>query len=74
MSSYFFANELISRLAQERRSMSMNLEYQTGFGNEFATEAVEGALPVGRIRRKERRWAIRRAAFGNGIYGAPLGQ
>ncbi len=22
--------------------------YQTGFGNEFATEAVEGALPVGR--------------------------
>jgi homogentisate 1,2-dioxygenase len=25
----------------------MKLEYQTGFGNEFATEAVEGALPVG---------------------------
>ena len=23
-------------------------KYQTGFGNEFATEAVEGALPVGR--------------------------
>ena len=26
----------------------MNLKYQTGFGNEFATEAVDGALPVGR--------------------------
>lgn len=26
----------------------MNLKYQTGFGNSFATEAVEGALPVGR--------------------------
>ena len=26
----------------------MNEKYQTGFGNEFATEAVEGALPVGR--------------------------
>ena len=26
----------------------MKLEYQTGFGNEFATEAVEGALPIGR--------------------------
>jgi homogentisate 1,2-dioxygenase len=26
----------------------MVLKYQTGFGNEFATEAVEGALPVGR--------------------------
>lgn len=25
----------------------MGLRYQTGFGNEFATEAVEGALPVG---------------------------
>ena len=25
----------------------MKLEYQTGFGNEFATEAVGGALPVG---------------------------
>lgn len=25
-----------------------NPKYQTGFGNEFATEAVEGALPVGR--------------------------
>ncbi len=26
----------------------MNLKYQTGYGNEFATEAVAGALPVGR--------------------------
>lgn len=26
----------------------MDLEYQTGFGNEFATEAVKGALPAGR--------------------------
>ena len=26
----------------------MKLEYLTGFGNEFATEAVAGALPVGR--------------------------
>jgi len=25
-----------------------NVKYQTGFGNEFATEAAEGALPVGR--------------------------
>lgn len=26
----------------------MRFEYQTGFGNDFATEAVSGALPVGR--------------------------
>ena len=25
----------------------MNLKYQTGFGNEFATEAIPGALPIG---------------------------
>ncbi len=25
-----------------------DLKYQTGFGNEFATEAVEGALPIGK--------------------------
>ena len=25
-----------------------NCHYQSGFGNEFATEALEGALPVGR--------------------------
>src|SRR5215470_10030752 len=26
----------------------MKLKYQTGFGNEFASEAEKGALPVGR--------------------------
>ena len=26
----------------------MTLAYQSGFGNEFATEALPGALPVGR--------------------------
>jgi len=26
----------------------MNLRYQTGFGNDFATEALNGALPIGR--------------------------
>ena len=26
----------------------MTLRYQSGFGSEFATEAIEGALPIGR--------------------------
>ena len=30
------------------KSSVMASPYQTGFGNEFATEAIEGALPVGR--------------------------
>jgi homogentisate 1,2-dioxygenase len=28
--------------------MNNELIYQSGFGNEFATEALKGALPVGR--------------------------
>jgi homogentisate 1,2-dioxygenase len=32
----------------EKTVSDNNLKYQTGFGNEFATEAIEGALPVGR--------------------------
>ena len=45
----------------------MTLNYQSGFSNEFATEALEGALPVGRNspRRRGRLVAIhpsRRAA------------
>jgi len=24
-----------------------NLQYQSGFGNEFASEAIKGALPIG---------------------------
>jgi homogentisate 1,2-dioxygenase len=30
-----------------RMRMSTAIEYQSGFGNEFATEAIAGALPVG---------------------------
>ena len=30
------------------RALASTLQYQSGFGNEFATEALPGALPVGR--------------------------
>ena len=33
---------------QERQEGQERQEYQSGFGNEFATEALPGALPVGR--------------------------
>ena len=33
--------------------MGDTLRYQTGFGNDFATEAVPGALPVGRSNPKQ---------------------
>jgi homogentisate 1,2-dioxygenase len=43
---------MLHAFAREYRESSflfhMDIKYQTGFGNEFATEAVEGSLPVGR--------------------------
>ena len=41
--------------AEQRSERSSAPQYQSGFGNHFATEAVPGALPVGRIRRSGRR-------------------
>ncbi|WP_323825649.1 homogentisate 1,2-dioxygenase, partial [Pseudomonas aeruginosa] len=29
--------------------MTSELEYMTGFGNEFETEALPGALPIGQF-------------------------
>jgi homogentisate 1,2-dioxygenase len=42
-------------------------KYQSGFGNEFASEAVAGALPVGRNSPQK---SLRRAVFGNVFYDA----
>jgi homogentisate 1,2-dioxygenase len=38
----------MSAAIQPRASTAETLQYQTGFGNEFATEALPGALPPGR--------------------------
>ncbi len=49
----------------------MELKYQTGFGNEFATEAVEGRV-AGRAEfaAEGPAWVVCRAVFRNGIHGA----
>src|SRR3954471_20101858 len=36
------------RLQCKRRNRTMTLAYMSGFGNDFETEALAGALPVGR--------------------------
>jgi homogentisate 1,2-dioxygenase len=39
----------LERMARNHRELNMqSTGYQSGFGNEFATEALQGALPVGR--------------------------
>jgi homogentisate 1,2-dioxygenase len=47
------------------------LEYQTGFGNEFATEAVAGALPVGRNSPQKAPLGLYAEQFSGTAFTAP---
>ena len=49
----------------------MNLIYQTGFGNEFATEAVEGALPVGQNSPQKAPLGLYAEQFSGTAFTAP---
>ena len=49
----------------------MNFEYQTGFGNEFATEAIEGALPVGRNSPQKAPLGLYAEQFSGTAFTAP---
>src|SRR3990170_5496543 len=51
----------------------MKLSYQTGFGNEFATEAVEGALPVGRNSPQKAPLGLYAEQFSGTAFTAPRG-
>jgi homogentisate 1,2-dioxygenase len=49
----------------------MNLEYLSGFGNEFASEALPGALPVGQNSPQKPLWPVRRTALRHGVHHGP---
>ncbi|HKX83701.1 MAG TPA: homogentisate 1,2-dioxygenase [Pyrinomonadaceae bacterium] len=49
----------------------MNLKYQIGFGNEFATEAIEGALPVGRNSPQKAPLGLYAEQFSGTAFTAP---
>ena len=49
----------------------MKLKYQTGFGNEFASEAVEGALPVGRNSPQKAPLGLYAEQFSGTAFTAP---
>ncbi|MEO6654586.1 MAG: homogentisate 1,2-dioxygenase [Pyrinomonadaceae bacterium] len=51
----------------------MNLKYQTGFGNEFATEAVDGALPVGQNSPQRPPLGLYAEQFSGTAFTAPRG-
>ena len=50
-----------------------NTRYQTGFENEFATEAVEGALPVGRNSPQKAPLGLYAEQFSGTAFTAPRG-
>jgi homogentisate 1,2-dioxygenase len=49
----------------------MDLKYQTGFGNEFATEAVEGALPIGQNSPQKAPLGLYAEQFSGTAFTAP---
>lgn len=49
----------------------MNIDYQTGFGNEFATEAVVGALPLGRNSPQKAPLGLYAEQFSGTAFTAP---
>ncbi len=53
--------------------MGREIAYQSGFGNEFATEAVEGALPVGQNAPQEHALGLYTEQFSGTPFTAPRG-
>ena len=53
--------------------LQAGLSYQSGFANEFATEALTGALPVGATRRSAVRTASMPSSSPGTAFTAPRG-
>lgn len=51
--------------------MSVEIDYQSGFGNEFATEAVAGALPVGQNAPQKHALGLYTEQFSGTPFTAP---
>ena len=51
----------------------MNLKYQTGFGNEFSTEAVGGTLPIGQNSPQKAPLGLYAEQFSGTAFTAPRG-
>src|SRR5438552_19061927 len=49
------------------------LRYQSGFGNEFATEAIAGALPVGQNSPQKAPFGLYTEQFSGTAFTAPRG-
>ncbi len=63
-----------SKLSAPRAEQAReSLDYQSGFGNEFATEALPGALPVGRNSPQRAPYGLYAEQFTGTAFTAPRG-
>lgn len=61
-------------VTSRQKTMLSTLEYQSGFGNEFATEAVPGALPVGQNSPRQAPLGLYTEQLSGSPFTAPRGQ
>jgi len=59
--------------ASSRAEQSAALSYQSGFGNEFATEALTGALPVGQNSPQRAPYGLYAEQLSGTAFTAPRG-
>src|ERR1700690_2850337 len=57
-----------------KETMSTDVMYQSGFGNEFATEAHKGALPVGQNSPQKHPLGLYTEQVSGSAFSAPRGQ
>ncbi|MDE2459931.1 MAG: homogentisate 1,2-dioxygenase, partial [Gammaproteobacteria bacterium] len=58
-------------MSELRHAMAQALSYQSGFGNEFATEALPGALPVGQNSPQKVPYGLYAEQFSGTAFTAP---
>jgi homogentisate 1,2-dioxygenase len=68
------ASEPAAAPSRERPAAAQALAYQSGFGNEFATEALPGALPVGRNSPQRPPYGLYAEQLSGTAFTAPRGQ
>ena len=60
-----------SAVVFDTESAAVELTYQSGFGNEFATEAAPGALPVGQNAPQKHQLGLYTEQFSGTPFTAP---
>src|ERR1700761_124932 len=66
-----FVDQILAMMPQGESMAEKELQYQSGFGNEFATEAVAGALPRGQNAPQKSALGLYTEQFSGTSFTAP---